>query len=226
MNKYKMTLNDNILFAKRNLVDSIYKEAKLEGIGVTFPETYEIFNGRTVAGLSVDDTIAINNLKHAWEFVIGTIGCQIDIDFVKALNRNIGKGIIINDGMIRMDDVHIGGTTWIPELPEENKIKQELDEIIVDNELSATDKAISIMLYLMRTQMFYDGNKRTAQLAANKIMIEGGAGVIAIPVDDRLEFTKKLVRFYETNEKDDISEFIYERCIDGINSIGIEEIDT
>lgn len=67
MNKYKMTQKDNILFAKRNLVDSIYKEAKLEGIGVTFPDTYEIFNGRTVAGLSVDDTIKINNLKHAWE---------------------------------------------------------------------------------------------------------------------------------------------------------------
>ena len=52
--KYKMTQKDNILFAKRNIVDSIYSEAKLEGISVTFPSTYEIFNGRAVAGLSVD----------------------------------------------------------------------------------------------------------------------------------------------------------------------------
>lgn len=64
-NKYRMIQRDNILFAKRNLVDSLYSEARLEGIKVTFPEAYQIVNGRTVTGFSVDDTIKINNLKHA-----------------------------------------------------------------------------------------------------------------------------------------------------------------
>ena len=68
-----MTQNDNVLFAKRNIVDSIYSEAKLEGISVTFPSTYAIFSGRTVASLSVDDTVKINNLKHAWEFILSTL---------------------------------------------------------------------------------------------------------------------------------------------------------
>ena len=44
-------------------------------------------------------------------------------------------------------------------------------------DLSVTERAITIMLYIMRSQMFFDGNKRTAQLAANQIMIQGGADV-------------------------------------------------
>ncbi|RGI18241.1 hypothetical protein DXC84_11760 [Ruminococcus sp. TF08-4] len=53
--KYQLTLEENIFLAKRNIVDSIYKESRLEGIAITFPETNEIYEGRSVAGMSVDE---------------------------------------------------------------------------------------------------------------------------------------------------------------------------
>ena len=223
MNKFKMTQKDNILFAKRNLVDSIYKEAKLEGIEVTFPDTYEIFNGRTVAGLSVDDTIKINNLKHAWEFIIDTIDYPIDLRYIKQLNVEIGRGVVFTEGVLRTADVHIVGTSWKPDIPDQIKIEEFFNKLSDDKEKSTTDKAIESMLYVMKAFMFYDGNKRTAQLLANKIMIEGGAGVIAIPVEDRKEFVTKLVTYYETGNMDDIAGFIRSKCIDGANSITLEE---
>jgi len=63
--KFNMTREQNIFVAKRNIVDYIYKSAKLEGLGVTYPDTEAIFNGVAVSGVKVSDVIAVNNLKHA-----------------------------------------------------------------------------------------------------------------------------------------------------------------
>ena len=42
------------------------------------------------------------------------------------------------------------------------------------------------MLYGMRSQLFWDGNKRTSMIIANKIMIENGKGIITIKEDNLL----------------------------------------
>ena len=68
ISKYNMTQEQNIFVAKRNIVDYIYKSAKLEGLGVTYPDTEAIFQGTAVHGVKVSDIIAINNLKHTWQF--------------------------------------------------------------------------------------------------------------------------------------------------------------
>lgn len=51
--------------AKRLLVDSIWRTAKIEVDGVTFPDTQEIFDGRAPEGMSVDDIVTVNNIKRA-----------------------------------------------------------------------------------------------------------------------------------------------------------------
>ena len=72
------------------------------------------------------------------------------------------------------------------------------------------------MLYGMRKQLFWDGNKRTSTIVANKIMIQNGKGIIKVP-DDKLEqFNTLLSDYYTTNNMDIIKQFIYENCIDGI----------
>ena len=82
-------------------------------------------------------------------------------------------------------------------------------------DLSVTERAITIMLYIMRSQMFFDGNKRTAQLAANQIMIQGGAGVLRIPVECQKEFFAKLIGYYETGNMREVKRFVYDTYIDG-----------
>ncbi len=216
-NKFCMSLKDNILFAKRNIVDSIYTEARLEGIGVTYPDTREIYEGRTVAGLSVEDTIKVNNLKHAWNFILDTIDYPLDLRFIRQVNSEIGRGIVFNEGIIRTENVKIGGTTWKPSIPIEEEIVDFLTSTMNNNDISPTHKAIDTMLYIMRSQLFMDGNKRTAQLVANKIMISNGCGIISIPVDKQRDFVTLLIDYYETNNKDTISQFVYEHCIDGVN---------
>lgn len=68
----------------------------------------------------------------------------------------------------------------------------------------------------MRSQLFWDGNKRTSTICANKIMIENGAGIIKVSDSDLIRFNTLLSEFYETNNKKEIKQFIYDNCIDGI----------
>lgn len=75
------------------------------------------------------------------------------------------------------------------------------------------------MLYGMRKQLFWDGNKRTSTIAANKIMIQNGKGIIKIPDTKLIEFNELLSKYYTTNNIKKIKQFIYENCIDGISII-------
>lgn len=213
--KYSMTVEENIFVAKRNIIDYIWKSARLEGIGVTFPDTEAIYNGISVPNLKVDDIIAINNLKHAWHFVLENIDYSIDYPFICKINQFVGGGnLIARAGFIRNVPVSIGGTTWKPEIPIESKIKEEIADM--QNIESPTERAISLMLHCMRRQMFLDGNKRTSMLAGNQVMIANGTGIISVPIEYQRDFTKLLIDFYESNEADDIKRFVYDKCIDGI----------
>ena len=214
--KYHMTLEENLFVAKRNLIDYIWKDANLEGIAITYPDTEAIFNGMSVQGYKVSEIIAVNNLKHAWQFVLDNIEYPVDYPFLCRINKLIGgDSLILHAGYIRNVPVSIGGTTWQPEIPNEEKIKEDLLHIhTIEN---PTDRAVTLMLYGMRSQIFLDGNKRTSMLAANQVMISHGAGVIAVPLECQKDFTKLLVDYYESNDMAEIKKFLYDYCIDGID---------
>ncbi len=227
--KYNLTLEQNIFIAKRNIIDYIWKSAKLEGLAVTYPDTEAIYNGMSVSNIKVSEIVAVNNLKYAWQFVLDNANYDIDYPYICRINKLVGgDNLIVNAGYLRKVDVSIGGTSWKPNIPDEEPVVSELTEIL-QNE-NATERAIDLMLYLMRSQLFLDGNKRTAMLAANQVMISNGCGIITIPIEEQRTFTKMLVDFYETNEPASIKEFVYNIGIDGIdfetqNSYVQEQID-
>ena len=81
-NKYNLTLEQNIFLAKRNLVDNIYSNARMEGLNVTFPQTKTILDGINVPELKIDEIQCILNLRDAWKFVINNINETFDINFI------------------------------------------------------------------------------------------------------------------------------------------------
>lgn len=213
--KYNMTQKENIFLAKRNIVDYIWKSANLEGIGVTYPDTQAIYSGMAVSGYTIEDINAINDLKNAWHFLLEHINDELDVKFIKKVHMLLGKFTIINAGMIRCEEVRIGGTEWIPKLPDEEKVYGEMIKIL-DSKISSLEKAFDITLYLMRQQLFYDGNKRIAMLIGNKIMIENGQGIISVKQKDIKEFYKLLISYYESNDKLQLKQFLYDNCVDGM----------
>ena len=174
-NKFEMTREQNIFLAKRNLVDNIYSNAKMEGINITFPETKTILEGVNVPNLRIDEIQCILNLRDAWKYVINNIENDFNFDFICKINELVARNESIDWGVLRQGTVQITGTDYIPEIPNEENVNQQINTILqIENE---TERAIEYMLYGMRSQLFWDGNKRTSIICANKIMIENGCGI-------------------------------------------------
>ena len=216
-NKFNLTREQNVFVAKRNIVDYIWKSANLEGIGVTYPQTQALYDGGIVSGLTVDEVIAINNLKYAWQFILENKDIAYDYKSLCDLHRLTSDKLVYNPGFIRTTPVNIGGTNWRPQFPIESQIKEELEDLLNQEEKSKTEIAIEIMLWIMRRQMFLDGNKRVAMLFANKIMIDNGCGIITIAQENQPIFYEKLIKFYETGDNKDLKQWLYDTSIDGIN---------
>ena len=175
----------NIDFAKRNLVDSIYNQAMLEGVVTTYADTESIIEGGKVNGMTSTDIMKVVNLKHAWEFILNKNVILSDTNFALLceVNKMVEEGFYYTAGKIRNTPVTIGGTTWKPDLPVESVIKEELEEIF-SKELDDIDRAIELLLYIMKKQVFIDGNKRTAVIYSNHYLISRGLGIIAIPPEE------------------------------------------
>lgn len=166
-----MTKEDNIFFAKRKLVDNIYKSANLEGIAVTFADTYSFMNNINTGNISIDDMLKLKGLKDAWEFILSTIDEELTIEYIKKVHFQVCKGENVNPlGEFRDKGVGITGTTWSSKLPNECDYKKEL-EVILNNE-KKLDKCIDLFCWIQRSQMFLDGNKRVANLVANKEILK------------------------------------------------------
>ena len=218
-NKFNLTREQNVFVVKRNIVDYIWKSANLEGIDVTYPETQAIYDGGIVNGLTVDKIIAINNLKYAWQFILENVGIDYDFKSLSHLHKLTCDKLVLDGdlGRLRTTPVNIGGTTWKPQFPIESQIKEELERLLNQPEKTKTEIAIEVMLWIMRRQMFIDGNKRVGMLFANKIMIDNGCGIITISQENQSTFFEKLIKFYETGDNTDLKQWIYETSIDGIN---------
>ena len=213
--KYNMTKEDNIFFAKRKLIDNLYKSANLEGIAVTFADTVAFVNNVNTGKISVDDMLKLKGLKDAWEYVLNTIDEELTIDYIKKIHFEVCKGQNIEPlGNFRDRGVGITGTSYRPKLPSECNYDKELNDIMkVEDSL---DKSITLFLWIQRSQMFLDGNKRVANLVANKEMIKNGLGILAVPVEKIGEYFTILIEFYETNDYTNIKKWIYDNCIDGV----------
>ena len=212
--KYNLTLEQNIFLAKRNLVDNIYANARMEGLNITFPETKTILEGINVPNLKIDEIQCILNLRDAWKYLINNIHADFNLDFICKINELVARNESIACGVLRQGGVQITGTDYIPEIPDEEDVKKQINNILqIEN---ATERAIEYMLYGMRSQLFWDGNKRTSTICANKIMIENGCGIIKVPDNKLKDFTILLSEFYSTNNKEKIKQFLFDNCIDGI----------
>ena len=218
-NKFNLTREQNVFVAKRNIVDYIWKSANLEGIDVTYPETQFIYDGGVVNGLTVDKIITINNLKYSWQFILENEDIEYNFKALCHLHKLTCDKLILdgNLGRLRTTPVSIGGTSWKPQFPVESQIKEELEQLLNQPEKSKTEIAIEVMLWIMRRQMFIDGNKRVGMLFANKIMIDNGCGIITIAQENQQTFFKKLINYYESGDNTDLKQWIYETSIDGID---------
>ena len=214
--KYKLTAQQNLFLAKKKWDENVYCGMKMENRAVTFPQTQTILNGVNVPNVQLDDIQAILNMRDAWKFLLGTVSEPVTFDYWCKLNEYIARNEALEWGKLRTGSVGISGTDYEPPIPDKDKTVAELEAILKNVDASTTDKALAAFTWGARGQFFWDGNKRTSLMLANKILILGGAGIMTITDKFMEQFNGLLLDFYNTGESEALKKFLYDNAIQGI----------
>ncbi|MEG0155833.1 MAG: Fic family protein [Lachnospiraceae bacterium] len=188
----KYTEKENIFMVKKLLAELVYNSAYIEGCNVTFPQTQTILDGAVIHGVSVNDIQTVLNLRDSWRFLLQTYQEPLTIEYVCKMNEFVSRNESLQWGTLRTGNVGvaIGEDTYSPKLPEKISIIKKLNEIHCISQ--PEEQAIEYFAYGCKQQLFWDGNKRTSTLIANKILINEGCGLLSIDKKNGQEFNESL----------------------------------
>ncbi|MDR3330078.1 MAG: Fic family protein [Mycoplasmataceae bacterium] len=191
-------IQNKLIELKKNLMSVIFEGAELEGLGLTYAKTEEIINNPKLSNdkYSFNQVQAVVSMKHAYEYVVDFIqnNKKVNVSTTKELNKIIDSYEEPNlAGKWRERQNSIGGTYYIPEVFPIAYYEKMIEKSI--NEPIWFAKIINLYVDMTRSQCFADGNKRTALVFCNLILVQNGLDFIKI-LNHHL-FKRKLVNCYE-----------------------------
>lgn len=213
--KYHLTPEQSRFLAKKKWDENVYCGMKMENRAVTFPQTKTILEGVNVPDVRLDDIQAILNMRDAWRFVLDTIKEPITMEYWCKLNEFIARNEALEWGKLRTGRVAISGTDYTPPIPNQASVRDDLTRIL-NMDASATERALTAFAWGARGQFFWDGNKRTSLILANKIMLEAGAGMLTITEKHMEQFNTLLLNYYNTGDAEQLKAFLYDNAIQGL----------
>ena len=217
--KYHLSRKESVYLLKKNIVELVYNAGKFEGLNTTLLQTEEIIKYNRANNVAVDDVLTVVNLKRGFEMLLNDLQEPL-IETSKRINQIVAADDALFPGEIRTGRVEVSTIQgrYVPPMLTEDEVKNQYDEIM-NQEISETEKALRLFLFISKNQIFWDGNKRTALLTANKIMFSQGLGLLSIPESVFAKFNELLSMYYNSNQSSDelkILSFIHEECIYGI----------
>lgn len=214
--KYMLTPEQSLFLAKKKWDENVYCGMKMENRAVTFPQTKTILSGVNVPNVQLNDIQAILNMRDAWKYLLNTVNEPVTVEYMCKLNEYIARNEALEWGKLRTGTVAVSGTDYIPPVPRWEAVRRELAGILGAN-VSATEKALNTFVWSARGQFFWDGNKRTGLILANKILVSAGAGILTITDKYMERFNVLLLDYYNSGASDKLKGFLYENAIQGIN---------
>jgi Fic family protein len=200
-----------IALAEKDRPSYVYNTAALEGNPMTYPEVQTLLEGITVGGHKVSDEQQVLNQNESWLALLDLVRnskFKLDKETICLLQGFVAKEEAIEWGKFRVAEVNIGGTNHKPPKA------AELDTIFTSGikEITAIEntleKAFVTFLFGAINQFFFDGNKRTARLMMNGVLLDNGYRILNIQAKDRLEFNKKMIEFYDSEDADGVLEYL------------------
>lgn len=183
-------------------VDLSWKSSQIEGNTYSLLETERLLKEKKEAsGKSKEEAIMLLNHKEALDFVLDTP------DFMKELKVNRIEQIhsiltqeLAVDRNIRQRRVGITGTNYRP-LENEFQIREALEDMcnLINLKKDIFEKSLLALVLLSYIQAFTDGNKRTARITGNAILIANGFCPISFRTVDSIDYKKAMLIFYEQN---------------------------
>ncbi|NMP59815.1 Fic family protein [Enterococcus mundtii] len=217
--KYHLSRKESVYLLKKNIVELVYNAGKFEGLNTTLLQTEEIIKYNRANNVAVDDVLTVVNLKRGFEMLLNDVQEPL-VETSKRINRIVAAEDALFPGEIRTGGVEVSTIQgrYVPPMLTEYEVNTQYGEIL-KQDISNTEKALRLFLFISKNQIFWDGNKRTALLTANKIMFDRGLGLLSIPETVFKKFNELLSAYYNSEEDIDakkILDFMYSNCIFGI----------
>ena len=215
-----MDLKESKFIARKYIKENIYGLAKIELPHITFPQTEEILEKSKLYGVDYEDVLTVINLKNAWNYIVLNMDNDITKETIMELHSKIAYNQALDWGVLRYGQVvGVTGTDYMPIDPRENpgKLEELFDNTL--NELNMLRKEYPIEASLdyltsaIKSQFFWDGNKRCALATANIALLQSGNGVVGINDDNFREFSTALTLYYNTDDKTQLVDVLYNKCI-------------
>lgn len=187
---------------ERLAIDLSWKSAQIEGNTYSLLETERLLKEKeTASGKTKDEAVMLLNHKEALDFIIAnpTYILPLTISRIEDIHSILIKDLSVERN-IRKHRVGISGTNYKP-LDNEFQIREAIDDmcILVNNQSTVFAKAFLVLVLLSYIQAFTDGNKRTARIIANAILIANNYCPISFRTIDSVEYKKAMLIFYEQN---------------------------
>lgn len=217
--KYHLSRKESVYLLKKNIVELVYNAGKFEGLNTTLLQTEEIIKYNRANNVAVDDVLTVVNLKRGFELLLNDVQEPL-LEASKRINRIVAAEDALFPGEIRTGGVEVSTIQgrYVPPMLTEDEVKNQYDKIL-NQDISDTEKALRLFLFISKNQIFWDGNKRTALLTANKIMFSKGLGLLSVPESVFAKFNELLSMYYNSNQSSNESKilsFMHEECIYGI----------
>lgn len=217
VDKVQLSPEENRQLAHININLLVQTNALFEGIVVSLSQTQAIMRGLGVNGVSLDDSNTIVQIKRGWDYITQE-NAAISLQIEQNINLIVAKYDALIPGELRSGQgaVDIGDENdWVPPMIDEQAEEKWLTDLMASDK-STTEKAMRLMYHDMRQQIFWDGNKRSATLAANKVMIDGGAGLINVPLTIWSEWNELIAVYDKNGEVRPLLDWTYAHAVQGV----------
>ena len=215
VDKFSLSRKENVFLAKKELVRSVWAGVNLEGFNMTYPETETVLNHGKLTNADPDAIICANNLKRGWKYLLANFSegnPSLDVGFLAKINEIVAANDSLDPGNLRTGTGGIGGTSYKPPIKTIEEMAAELEDVL--QTCGATERALRFFAWSCKGQFWWDGNKRTSFLGANKILIESGAGILLVSTEKLQTFNEVLHEYYEHDNLIDLIDFLYEEAIE------------
>ena len=187
---------------ERLAIDLSWKSSQIEGNTYSLLETERLLKEKqTAEGKSKDDAIMLLNHKQALDFIINDPNyiTPLSIARIEDIHSILIKELGVQKN-IRKRRVGISGTNYRP-IDNEFQIRESLQQMcrLVNNKENIFEKALLLLLLISYIQAFNDGNKRTARIISNAVLISHNYCPISFRTVNSIDYKKAMLLFYEQN---------------------------
>jgi len=187
---------------ERLAIDLSWKSSQIEGNTYSLLETEKLLKEKeTAAGKTKEEAVMLLNHKDALDFILNNPGYlyPLSVSNIADIHGILVKELAVERNL-RKRRVGISGTNYRP-LDNEFQISEALQDtcILINNKESIFEKALLALVLISYIQPFMDGNKRTARIVSNAILMNKKYCPLSFRTVDSIDYKKAMLLFYEQN---------------------------